>query len=496
MNRRLLEATAITAVLALALTLRTINLIENPGWFTDEATHVEIARNLLAGEVRYLAVQGSWLLFARLPLFELVLAALMRMGLDGMLAVRAIAAACGVATVLLAWAGTRTHTRTPALALMVAFMLATYPQAVLYARMGFSYNLLALLMAALWTMLPYAGLRAALAAGVCWGLGCTTDLAAFAFAPACAIALRHKTPAYRAAFGVAWVVPVALMTLGYAVAFGDAAWHDLRYTLSRLSGGGPAGQLWLLAHNCSVLLSQDSWWVMALAGWAIWPSTGGAARHSRAAGVALLMVPVLLLGRTTPLYELSTHYTIPLLPFVAIGAGGFLHAVLRWLAIHMRGAWRMAAHVGMAFVLVAATGFLIERARGPFHTVIDPYLVSAADARAAAAWLNANAATDDLVIATVSVGWMVRARVADAQMAQAYGRVRTPHMPPDLAPNRWAFDPRLQQARYVVVDSWARGWVLFQNVPGWSHDLELVNGWPLVHRTQGMKIYENPRFAR
>jgi hypothetical protein len=66
---RSLEVLALTLILIFGAYLRLNNLPDNPGWYTDEATHLDIARQLLQGRTQYLAVTQSTLLFGRLPLF-------------------------------------------------------------------------------------------------------------------------------------------------------------------------------------------------------------------------------------------------------------------------------------------------------------------------------------------------------------------------------------------------------------------------------------------
>lgn len=98
-NARLLEIGALLIILLLAAYLRLANQPNNPAWYTDEGTHLDIARNLVAGRVQYLAVNQSTLLFSRLPVFEVLLAAFMRISNDDMGALRALTGSLGVMTV-------------------------------------------------------------------------------------------------------------------------------------------------------------------------------------------------------------------------------------------------------------------------------------------------------------------------------------------------------------------------------------------------------------
>jgi uncharacterized membrane protein len=61
-----------------------------------------------------------------------------------MLVLRTFTALLGTLTVLLGYVAARLA-RGPSLALLAALALAIYPQAIVYSRFGFSYNLLAVL---------------------------------------------------------------------------------------------------------------------------------------------------------------------------------------------------------------------------------------------------------------------------------------------------------------------------------------------------------------
>ena len=65
-------------IIVLAAYLRLVNLPDNPGWYSDEGTILDIAHHLLDGEWQYLAINQSTLIAARLPLFPLLVAGAMR----------------------------------------------------------------------------------------------------------------------------------------------------------------------------------------------------------------------------------------------------------------------------------------------------------------------------------------------------------------------------------------------------------------------------------
>src|SRR4051812_14185124 len=137
------EGILLVIILVLAGYLRLTNVAENPGWYTDETTHIDIANHRLLGQTQYMLIKDSTLMFGRLPLFHILLASYFQLSAnpDHMLALRAFTGLLGVLSVVLLYAAVR-RSGGVALALLAAFVLAIYPQAVLYSRFGFSYNLL------------------------------------------------------------------------------------------------------------------------------------------------------------------------------------------------------------------------------------------------------------------------------------------------------------------------------------------------------------------
>jgi hypothetical protein len=105
--------------------------------------------------------------------------------------------------------------------------------------------------------------------------------------------------------------------------------------------------------------------------------------------------------------------------------------------------------------------------------------------------VNRQVASDDLVIASPTLAWTLQSKVADMQMPFAYrGRV-TPHLPGSIPAERWAFDPSVERARYVIVDNLWRNWAV-PNVPGVSDLLHEIEAWPIVLRSGEIVVYQNP----
>jgi 4-amino-4-deoxy-L-arabinose transferase-like glycosyltransferase len=506
---RWFELLAVVLILLLAAYLRLANVAVNPAWYTDEGTHLDIARHLLQGQVQYLAIEQSWLLFSRLPLFEWLLSGAALFGGVSMLTLRTLTGWLGVITVAVLYVVARRTTRDVWLALLAALLLAIYPPAVLYSRFGFSYNLLAPLM-----LIAYGGLaeysqnrsRRWLAISVfSIGLGTLSDLWMFVvLAPIALIVLIRN---WR---DLLWSIPLALLLFGvYAVIMlltvPPAFLFDLHFVLSRVNQLTIAQQAATLWQNVTTLAAQDAWLIAGVIGLALLRPP-----RLRWIAFAFFVVPIGLLGRTTALFSLSFYYLIPLLPFVALGVASLLRYGAAWLRRMLRrvlARWihpaagkersaeadwvaRLAGGLMAGMLLISTVG-LIQLVRDGFHSAIDGFLLDPIAARDAAEFVNQRAASDDLIIASPTLAWMLHAQVADMQMPIAYRGQATPHLAGNIPPERWAFDPGVERARYVIVDNLWRNWAV-PNVPGVADMLHKIEAWPLVLRSGEIVIHRNP----
>jgi hypothetical protein len=509
---RFLEIAAFCLILALAAYLRLANVADNPGWYTDEGTHLDIAQNLLHGRVQYLAINQSTVMFAKLPLFELLLAGLLHVfggGIDTLRAIallRTLTGVLGVVSVgLLYWVVRRIQRgRDPALALLAALMLAIYPQAVVYGRFGFSYNLLAplvlLAMLGLWEYLSTAS-RRWLALAV--GLGGVSDLWMFALvAPLALVVLK------RSWHDLLWSLGLVLLPFGlYAAVMLTTALQaflfDLNFTLFRLGRLSPIDQVKTLATNYATLVFQDAWFALGLVGLFLLRPV-----RLRRLSLLLFLLPILILGRTTALYSLGFYYMIPLLSFVGLGVAALLRYGVPhvWQSIHSTVAAipESRARLGnraylsaLLLLLIVATpfatslAFTAEQVRTGFRTLIDPFLIDPDHARLAAEFVNNQTAPDDIVIASPTLAWLIDANVADVQMATLVAGHPAPDLPADIPDDRFAFDPHYARARFVIVDNLWHNWAV-RNVAGAPEVLREIETWPLAFEAGEIAVYENP----
>lgn len=502
----------LVGILCLAAYLRIANIVDNPGWFSDEGTQLEIARHWLDGRQQYLAITQSVLLFSRLPLFTAVLALAAKLGGVTMVTLRLLTGSLGVLSVSLLYVVVRSISRDGLLALLAAWLLAFYPQAVLYSRFGFSYNLLPPLVLGMvwglwrWSELPDGSTGARYTwlaiAATCLGLGMVSDLLMIAFLPVFGLWVGwHRWPALGWSLLLA-LLPFAMFVTVSLLSAPSAFWFDLNFVFFRL-GPPLAAQLRLLVDNLS-MLGRGAWLAWGVVGMLLLrPSSF---RHL----LLLCLLPLLVLGRTAALFNLGAYYLIPFLPFFALGVAAlarygplslwtFCGRVQRIMAARGLGnqKWRPpSASQFLSAGLVAALFCLhgvpfMQQTRGGYQTEIDPFLLNPALARATAVFVNQCIQPDDVVIASPGLAWLLTGHVADFQMAVAVQGVGTPHLPADVPLQRFAFDPDYQQARFVIIDNLWHNWAA-ANVPGVAAMMQTVALWPLVYEAGDIRVYQNP----
>ena len=520
-----LEVIALLLILALAAYLRLANHTDNPGWYTDEGTHLDIAQNLANGRVQYMAINQATLLFSRLPLFELLLAGSLSLMGGGIGTLRALTGGLGVVSVAVLYGVVRRiQNGDSSLALLSALMYAIYPLAILYSRFGFSYNLLTPLVLlaylGLWEYLsappaPDTQRRGGLAlAALAIGIGAVSDLWMFVLAaPLLVVVLiRHWRD-------ILWSLPLVLLPFSLYAAFmlvqtPETLWFDLRFVLSRLNRLSVMSQLTTLALNYTILISRDHWAVLAIIGMFM-------LRPARLQRLSLLMflLPIVILGRTVALYNLSFYYMIPLLPFIGLGMASaikygapFISQAIRstlltlldrweWLSgqLRLRQLHGQFLSLGTSLILfaVVATPFLTSaiwtanQVRDKYSTEIDLFLINPGDARRVAEFVNSQIMPNDVIIASPGVAWLFQAHTADFQMSVAANGQETPHLPANLPASRFAFNPDYRQAHFVVVDNLWRNWAVW-NIVGVPDMLRQMQSWSLVFKSGEIEVYCNP----
>jgi 4-amino-4-deoxy-L-arabinose transferase-like glycosyltransferase len=507
-HQRLIEWSLLGLILLLAAYLRLVNLADNPGWYTDEGTHLEIAQNLAEGKLQYFAVGKSLMITARQPAFELLLAGAIKLFGSSLMTLRTVTGLLGVVSVAMVYVLLRYTQKDRVLPLLAALITAAHPLSILYTRLGFSYGLLTpLVLMTTLGLVEYwrTGKRGwlALAAGAI-GLGITSDLMMGTILPALILVVAFRHPR-----DLLWSLPVVAapfaLYLGLMLLSAPEAFlFDLEHTLLRLNKRTLPDQVSLLAHNITILLSQDFWMPVGLAGLFLLQPI-----RLRVIALTVLLLPIVFLGRTVPIYSLSLYYITPLLPFFTIGVAVFIRAGVPYIYQMMNNLFQEQATIARfkrTTALVAGgtallipmlplfTAFMmtLDNVHGQYPTAIDSFLLDADHTQQALDTVNARVEETDLVIASPGVGWAVEANTADYQMAVVKLGQGTVDLPVDLGEDRFVFDPTYTGAKFAIVDNLWRNWAAFHMPPVARMLADIETNWPLIFQAGALEVYANP----
>ena len=523
-----LEGLLLAMIVAFAAYLRLANLRDNPGWYTDEATHLEIARHAAEGRTQYMAFNQTTLLVARMPVFPWLISRIMLLfdlrGAESILAARTLSALLNTLTVVLLYAVVRTATRRephgPALALVAAALFATSKAAIVFSRIAFSYNLMAALVLfmawGLWLYLESSRRRWLALAACAIGVSIGSDLLALNLLVPFVIVALSRRPR-----DLLWGVPLALVPFGiyaayYLLTVPDAFLYDLRFTLGRMGAGSFIMQIPNVLVNFVAFVMLLDFWLL--------PGVVGlfALRPPRFQRLSLLVcwLFIIALQRSIGLSYLSFYYFIPVLPLLVLGTAALivrgapvltatvsdgLRAMFRswrWWPQGRRWRWleKRAVSIGTMLVvyMVAVHPFLFfsivtsYEVTSELETEIDAVLLDPDDARAVAQVANDLTSPDDVLIVSPTMGWLLDAHVADFQMAVTVLGQKTEHLPGDIPANRYLFDARYTTANYVIVDNLWRNWAAdnMEEVGAMMEDVE--TNWPVVFTAGEITLYRNP----
>jgi len=508
------------AILFVAGYLRYVNLSWNPGWYSDEGTLVEIAKNMMSGKFQYLALNKSTLLAARMPLFPALTSIIFSFTDIHITYLRYLTAGLGVLTVgiLMIAVNDIVGEREKYLALGAGLFLAIYPKAILYSRLGFSYNLLApLVVIILWSMYKYletGNVRNLLLASILIGVGALSDIMMFTLLPAILIIALYKDWKDLYLTFLASIIPFLIYSVVMFSLEPEAFLFDFRFTFFRLGSIPLIAQYPYIVFNYATLIFKDFWWVVAIAGFFMLRD-----RKIKYLGIILALFTLFALGRTAALPGLGYYYLIPLFPLLAVGMAGFLiNGTREVFASINEGTKKYLSNLAddfkivdlhrfvkpgvfvvtslLLFVIILSpvvmTGVLgFYQADTGIKTDIDPVMIDARDAEAVIDFVNERVNANELIIASPAIAWAINANVADFQMALAYEGNETIHLPGDIPRDRFSFPVDINDATYVVIDPIWRNWAV-SNIDGVQRMVDKIEDWPLVLGVEEIEVYENP----
>lgn len=509
---RLWHLAALVSLMIFAIYLRFVNLAWNPGWYPDEGSDLNIARNLAEGRLQYFALGGTPLIAARVPLFHLMLTGAFTLWGYDILAARLVVAIFNVLTiVLLYWATRQMFNRR--MALLAALMLTIIPNVLLYQRIAFAYNVQAFFYVlgwwALWKFSVARRARWLVIAVLMASAAYMTALTGLGLVISVLLIIGWYTPRHLG-WGIALMAlpGIAYLSILFSLA-PNALLEDFALLGERSGGGSILLQVFDLIWNYILWLDWMVWIGVGIAGLFLLEE-----RRVRVVTMTVFFVTMINAMRMLP-GDLSFHRYLELLPFIALGAANFILCAHRFLTARIRSDLEAATRFlaisrstifskalialviggllyAPLFWLGAWNNYSISSRELPHATRLDVVLVRPSDAVAVTDYVNQQSQVDDLVLASPAIAWRLKTRVADFEQMLAFDGKRSQNYGKGVARTRFVFAPSLERATYVVVDNMWRVWAT-KHMPDLKDYIQTVESWPRVLRQGDFEVYQNPK---
>ena len=505
---------AIGGLLVLVAYLRLVNLAWNPGWYPDEGSDLNIARHFAEGRVQYFALGGTPLVAARVPLFHFMLLVGFSVGGYDLLTARLVVAIANITTiVLLYWAARQILNRR--VALLAAWLLTILPDALLYNRIAFAYNVqvffYVLCWWSLWKFSTTRGVRWLVVAALAAGAAYMTALTGLALVLCVLLIVLWYAPRHSIWTLLVMLAPGAFYLGHLFLAAPEALFQDLNLVLSRTDSLDWVTSIFILVANYAFWLD----WMAAI-GIGITGLFLLEDRKVRVMSLVIVLMTMLNAMRMMP-GDLSFHRYLALLPFIALGAANFILRAQRFLVTQLHcDLSELSSRVPYLFrwqllprmlVGIAAGGLLfapliwmglwdvyfVSSREAPRATRLDAVLaLKPSDAVVVTDYVNQQTQPDDVVLASPTIAWRLDARVADFEQMLAFDGKETENYGAHGMPRtRFVFAPTLENATFVIVDSLWRGWAV-REMPDLREYLQKIQTWPRVMQRGNFEVYRNP----
>jgi hypothetical protein len=506
----ILKILGMLAILFIAGYLRLFHSHLTPGWYNDEGTVVNIALNVMHGRWEYLGIKDSLLIIGWPPLFPWLLSILFRILPPGINTLRDFTGVLGIISTGLIFVVFQKHNWK--MALLMAFSYAVFPKAVLYSRIGFTYNLIVpLVLLSYWAAEKYLETgrkRYAFFMALPVGVSFLSNLVAFTFFPTIILIGLWKHWKDLIVILPALFLPFLTYCLVMMVTAPGPFSFDFNFTFFRVSNN-PLALQFILIYISTGFVFQDMIFLFGLTGIFLHPQ-----QNVKLLLLAYLLLPLILITRSVGIGTLGWYYLVPLFPFFAVGAGmlflrlltelaGLVRLVIDGLYARFSMPWLQRSKppllalthvyfIFLIFLMPFALGIWISSKQlqeGGFPTTIDFVLLDVQEANQAVQYLNQHVAAEDVVLASPAIAWAIQGNVSDYQLMIAESGVKTIHFPGNIPASRFRFDLKPDHVKYVVVDNIWRSWAEVA-IPELSQYREKIEKYPLVYESKNIKIFQ------
>ncbi len=515
-----LEYLLVFILLVFAGYLRLTNLESNPGIYSDEGTQIEIAQNLVEGKTQYYSLNQSTLIVGRLPLFSFLLSLVFRLFGVGILQLRSLTAFLGILTILLLFITLKfiLHNQSKSIPIISVFLFSIYPSAIVFHRLGFSYHLLSIFVLVvfwgLWQYWETGKNKYLILFSLCLGLGTLVDLSGFTFFPFAILMILIKNFRKVPLFLGFSLLPIFVYSLLMLVTRQNAFLFDLQFIFTR-TNNNLGKQIVFLFINIYELINKDKWIIFGLLGFFL--------LKNKCFGLYsffFFCISFVNSARHAPMTGLSYYYFIPFFSLIVVGVSGFFHFFFEKLRTMLEEFFNLIINGCRHFILkntnskpisclerflsaILISSFLAptlifslyqlnQSLNNELPTPMDSYLVDYFDAQAAAEFVNGRVNSDDFVIASPAIAWMIKSNRADFQIPIVFNGNPSIHLPANIPADRFSYNSDYHSAKFVIVDNIWTDYAIHDNYYI-SNMYEEINKWPIVWSEGRVKVYFNEK---
>ncbi len=468
---------------------------------------MDLAWNLVNGKMQMGAITYDFV--PHTPMFYLISGSAFYIFGYNIVVARTLTAICGIfSTIILYFLGKELVN--DKVGLTSSLLFAIFPLAVLYNRWFFDYNLLQLLgIFTFFASIKYLKTNkrrwfyvASISAGVASltsliGIGLVVGLFVLIFINK---NIKMTLKGILLASGIFAFFPLSMLVLNWSNFI-----FDINYLFSASGGSGPT-----LFDNCKTLTFYSPWITLGILGLLLYPFFFG---QKKGSAVVLGFFSCFFVS-TVGLYTISGDHIrgiIQLFPFfslgLALGIWGLLqnaiNPVQKQLYKILKNARTKKVAIGSAWLgllvlfAVLLTPMVISDFQSVvtgFNTPLDNLCTLNPDAAYNTAdYINSNVNSDDIVLSSPHIWWLIKCKTTDLIQSQAIEHKEIIFYPKDMPESRFAFNCSYQNAKYWVVDYFSKNWYFRQASLNCTIS-DILTNWEVVYQYGEYTVYRNPSF--
>ena len=506
----------LAAIVAVSAFLRLYNIGNTPLWFVDEGTNMNMAWNLVNGKMQMFAITFAFV--PHPPLSYLISGIVLQIFGFNITVARSLAAIYGIlTTIVLFYLGK--ELLNIKVGLTASFLFSIFPLALVYNRMNLDYNLLQLLsIFTLFACVRYLKTRnqkwfygSSVTAGVASitnpiGIGLIIGLFVIFF-----IDKNFKKPlkAVLIALGVFITYPLSMIALDFNVFTQTVEHYFFSHATLQVEGGYGLS----FVSRALNVVSYSPWITFGLIGLLVYPMFFRKKNES-------IIITGLFLGLflfTSEFFSsFETRGLIQLFPFFSLGVAFLIWAIPQTLINNVQVRLKKAVkntrlnNVAVLCLWLCAFSFIsvplgltvyndFSSVFSEFHMADDVYRTqSSSDAYKVADYLNSHTNSNDFVIVSKQISWLINCNVTAIDQAAAFNQtdelgITRPSAVDGYTADRFIFNCSYQNAKFLVIDSMVLNWyypqAFFKNTL-----YNVQTNWIQVYQLGEYSVFLNPMY--